>query len=135
MSETIDREALWDLEFPVEVWLGSEKQPLDKLLRLQPGGVLRLEKDPDGPVDLVVNGSVVASGELVVIDGKFGFRIGQTEREGIAEVESEAASAVAGVPEESLSQETSDEKPAFADEDEQEEEMIGGPATESEESS
>ena len=91
MSETIDREALLELEFPVEVWLASEKIPLERLLRLEPGGVLRLNKDPDGPVDLVVNGSVVASGELVVVDGSFGFRIGSTEEETIADLENEAA--------------------------------------------
>ena len=67
--------ALLELEVPVEVWLTSEDVPLGRLLSLEPGGVLPLSKDPDGPVDLVVNGVVVASGELVVVDGHFGFRV------------------------------------------------------------
>ncbi len=67
-----------ELEFPVEVWLASEEVPLEKLFLLEPGGVLPLARDPDGPVDLVVNGAVVASGELVVVDGRFGFRVTTT---------------------------------------------------------
>jgi flagellar motor switch protein FliN/FliY len=75
-----------ELELPVEVWLGSEAVPLKRLLDLEPGGVLPLTHDPDGPVDLVVNGAVVASGELVVVDGRFGFRVTETSRRKLAEL-------------------------------------------------
>ena len=64
-----------DLEVRVEVWLASEEVPLGRLFDLQPGGTLSLSTDPDEPVDLVVNDTVVASGELVIIDGKFGLRV------------------------------------------------------------
>jgi flagellar motor switch protein FliN/FliY len=73
-----------DLELPVEVWMASEDVPLDRLLDLEPGGVLPLSRDPDGPVDLVVNGVVVASGELVVVDGRFGLRIVSTALQKLA---------------------------------------------------
>jgi flagellar motor switch protein FliN/FliY len=75
MSQSDAGNALMDLEFPVEVWLASEEVELETLVALEPGEVLPLDRDPDGPVDLVVNGSVVASGELVVVDGHFGFRV------------------------------------------------------------
>lgn len=78
MSETIPGPGFLDLEFPVEVWLASERVPLERLLGLEPGGTLPLAGDPDGPVDLVVHGVPVASGELVVVDGKFGFRVTTT---------------------------------------------------------
>jgi flagellar motor switch protein FliN/FliY len=73
-----------DLELPVEVWLASEEVALEKLLDLEPGGVLPLSRDPDGPVDLVVNGVVVASGELVLVDGKFGLRVVSTALQKLA---------------------------------------------------
>jgi flagellar motor switch protein FliN/FliY len=67
--------AFAEFEFPVEVWLASEEMPLEKLLSLEPGGLLPLARDPDAPVELVANGAVVARGELVVVEGKFGFRV------------------------------------------------------------
>jgi flagellar motor switch protein FliN/FliY len=73
-----------ELEFPVEVWLASEEVPLERLVDLEPGGLLPLTKDPDGPVDLVVNGSIVASGELVVVDARFGFRVTSTALQKLA---------------------------------------------------
>jgi flagellar motor switch protein FliN len=75
MSTKTTTDAFLDLELAVEVWLGTETVPLKRLLRLEPGGVLPLSHDPDGPVQLVANGAVIASGELVVVDGKFGFRV------------------------------------------------------------
>ncbi len=87
MSEARHGTGFLELEFPVEVWLAAEEVPLEKLLELQPGGLLPLSKDPDGPVDLVVNGVVVAAGELVVVDGKFGFRVTTTCLQKIANFE------------------------------------------------
>jgi flagellar motor switch protein FliN/FliY len=71
-------ERFFGLEFPVEVWLASERVPLERLLDLAPGAFLTLAKDPDAPVDLVINGETVATGELVVVEGKFGLRITTT---------------------------------------------------------
>jgi flagellar motor switch protein FliN len=87
MSDTTPGNAFLDLEFPVEVWLAAESVPLERLLDLEPGGLLALTKDPDGPVDLVVNREVVASGELVVVDGKFGFRVTTTASQRLARME------------------------------------------------
>ena len=95
MSETGAENAFLDLEFPVEVWLASEEVPLGVLLELEPGGILPLEKDPDGPVDLMVNGAWVASGELVVVDGKFGFRVTATTREKLEAIQAEKAARTA----------------------------------------
>lgn len=84
MSDTAAPNKFLELEFPVEVWLASEEVPLERLVDLEPGGLLPLTKDPDGPVDLVVNGAVVASGELVVVDAKFGFRVTATALQKLA---------------------------------------------------
>jgi flagellar motor switch protein FliN/FliY len=90
MSDTDAGNALMDLEFPVEVWLASEQVELEALVALEPGEVLPLNRDPDGPVDLVVNGSVVASGELVVVDGHFGFRVTESTLHKLATMEGAA---------------------------------------------
>ena len=89
VNEPADADAVLDLEVSAEVWLGSEKVDLSELVDLQPGGVLPLSHDPDGPVDLVVNGSVMATGELVVVDGHFGFRVASTSRSRIERLEQE----------------------------------------------
>lgn len=87
MSDSPMNSAFLDLELNAEVWLASEKIPLSRLLELHRGEVLELTQDPEGPVDLVVNGTVVASGELVIVDGKFGFQCTKTAQQQIAELE------------------------------------------------
>lgn len=90
MSETTVGKAFLELELPVEVWLAAEEMPLERLLDLEPGGTLPLARDPDGPVDLVVNGVSVASGELVVVDGHFGFRVTASAQQRLAELAANA---------------------------------------------
>jgi flagellar motor switch protein FliN/FliY len=84
MSAPASGNRFLDLELPVEVWLASEEVPLGQLLDLEPGGMLALSRDPDGPVDLVVNDVVVASGELVIVEGKFGLRVASTALQKLA---------------------------------------------------
>jgi hypothetical protein len=75
---------LFDLELRAEVWLATEDVPLGRLLELERGKTLALSRDPDAPVELVINGAVVASGELVVVDGHFGFRVTRTSQQMLA---------------------------------------------------
>ncbi len=87
MSGTAAGHQLLDLELHAEVWLADEQIELKRLLALEPGRTISLARDPEDPVDLVVNGSVVASGELVVVDGRFGFRVTTTTQGTLAELE------------------------------------------------
>lgn len=75
-----------DLEFSCEVWLTREEIALGKLVALEPGDVLPISKNPEGPVDLVVHGTVVASGELVVVDGRFGLKVTATSLQKLAQL-------------------------------------------------
>jgi flagellar motor switch protein FliN/FliY len=59
----------------VSVELGRAKIPVKELLALDEGGVIRLGRPVGEPVDLVVNGTVTARGEIVVVDGRLGLRI------------------------------------------------------------
>ena len=46
-----------------------------ELLSLVPGAVIELDRAAGGPADLLVNGRLIARGEVVVIDENFGIRI------------------------------------------------------------
>ena len=66
---------LSSVRLDVSVELGRAKIPVKELLALDEGGVIRLGRPVGEPVDLVVNGTVTARGEIVVVDGRLGLRI------------------------------------------------------------
>ena len=66
---------LSDLELPLRVRFGRTQLALERVLQLQVGSVLELEGSSEDPVDLLVNGSLVARGEVVAVDGYYGVRI------------------------------------------------------------
>lgn len=70
-----DVSLLADIPVQVAVEIGRLKLPLRDLLNLEPGAVLELDRPADAPVDVLVNGRLVARGEVVVIDGEFGVRV------------------------------------------------------------
>jgi flagellar motor switch protein FliN/FliY len=70
-----DLRLLADVQVELAVELGRVKLPLRDLLSLAPGAVLELDRAADAPVDVLVNGCLVARGEVVVIDGEFGVRV------------------------------------------------------------
>ncbi len=77
---------LQDVEMDVSVQLGQIEMPLGKVLQLARGSIIELDKLAGEPVDILVNGSKIAHGEVVVIDEHFGVRITNliTTRERIA---------------------------------------------------
>lgn len=68
-------ELLHDVEMGVTAELGRTRMTVRELLSLQPGSVVELDRAAGSPVDLLVNGTLVARGEVVVIDEEFGVRI------------------------------------------------------------
>jgi flagellar motor switch protein FliN/FliY len=74
-GEARDLRLLADVQVELAVEIGRVKLPLRDLLSLEPGSVLELDRSADAPVDVLVNGCLVARGEVVVIDGEFGVRI------------------------------------------------------------
>ena len=65
------------LNIPVQVSLelGRAKMDLRDLLQLGQGSVVELERMIDEPLDVLVNGTLIAKGEVVVVDNKFGIRL------------------------------------------------------------
>ncbi len=74
------------LDVPLEVTaeIGRTRLPLRDLLQLGPGSVVELAKLAGEPLDVFVNGRLVARGEAVMVNDKFGVRltdiVSQSER-------------------------------------------------------
>ncbi len=68
-------EILMDVPLTLSVELGKAKCYVKDLLNLTTGSVVELDRIAGDPVDILVNGKVFASGEVVVIDENFGVRI------------------------------------------------------------
>jgi flagellar motor switch protein FliN len=65
------------IDVPVElaVEIGRTTMTIGETLSLAPGSIVSLNRLAGEPVDLLVNGKVIAQGEVVVIDEEFGMRI------------------------------------------------------------
>ncbi|MCR9246664.1 MAG: flagellar motor switch protein FliN [bacterium] len=68
---------LLDVEIPISVEVGRTEMALEDVLKLVPGSVIALDKKSEEPVDLRVNGKLVARGEVVLVDDAYGLRITQ----------------------------------------------------------
>lgn len=66
---------LLDVPLDVTIELGRSRMTIQDLLGLSPGGVIELDKIAGEPLDIVVNDRLIARGEAVVINDKFGIRI------------------------------------------------------------
>jgi flagellar motor switch protein FliN len=66
---------LHDVEMAVTVELGRTRMTVREILGLAPGTVVELDRAAGAPVDVVVNGTLIARGEVVVIDEEFGIRV------------------------------------------------------------
>lgn len=64
-----------DIPLKVNVELGRAKVVIKDLLQLAQGSVIELDKLAGEPLEVLVNGKVVARGEVVVVNEKFGIRL------------------------------------------------------------
>jgi flagellar motor switch protein FliN/FliY len=66
---------LMDIEMPIVIELGRSQMSLKRILELGPGAIVEMDRLAGEPVDILINGKVVARGEVVVVDENFGVRI------------------------------------------------------------
>lgn len=66
---------IMDVPLQVTVELGRTKKLIRDILELGPGSIVEIDKLAGEPVDILVNGKLIAKGEVVVIDENFGVRI------------------------------------------------------------
>ena len=66
---------LQSVEMELSVELGRARIPVREILELAPGSIMELDRAAGSPVDVLVNGTLLARGEVVVVDDEFGVRI------------------------------------------------------------
>lgn len=76
-GEARDLRLLSDIELELCVEIGRAKLPLRQLLALTPGSVVELDRALGEPVDVLVNGKLVARGQIVTIADEFGVRLSE----------------------------------------------------------
>lgn len=64
-----------DISVTLSVELGRKQMPLKDILSLGPESVVALDRLTDEPLDVLVNGRVIAQAEVVAQEGKFALRI------------------------------------------------------------
>lgn len=76
-SSSKQRDLSFFRQIPVRVTLevASTEVPLGDLMRVEEGAVIELDKLAGEPLDVRVNGRLLAKGEVVVVNGKYGLRL------------------------------------------------------------
>ena len=59
----------------ITVEIGSTKKKIKEILEFTQGTIIELERQAGAPVDVIVNGHLIAKGDVVVIDDNFAVRI------------------------------------------------------------
>jgi flagellar motor switch protein FliN len=86
-------EDLLDLRLNVWAELGRTELPAAEVVRLPQGAILELDRLPDDPADLFVNGTLLGRGRLIELDGEWAVRIESLElpSDGIEQASSETS--------------------------------------------
>ena len=77
-TELIEKEKLdllMDIPLEISVEIGSTTMPLEEVLKLNPNSIVELDRYINQPVDIKVNGKLIARGELYTVDNNFGVKI------------------------------------------------------------
>lgn len=74
-AESEKMELILDIPVAVTVEIGRTKMTIRNLLQLNQGGIVALDRLAGDPLDVLVNDTLVAHGEVVVVNDKFGVRL------------------------------------------------------------
>ena len=75
MRRSLDLEQLQDIRVPVSLVLGRARISLERLLNLEDGEIIELDRVAGEAVDVLINGRNVAKGEVVVVNNHFAVRL------------------------------------------------------------
>jgi flagellar motor switch protein FliN/FliY len=64
-----------DIPVTLSMEVGRRRLTIRDLLKLSQGSVLELDRDAGAPMDVMVNGTLIAQGEVVVVNERFGIRL------------------------------------------------------------
>ena len=74
-AQRTDLDMILDIPVQLEVQLGRTRIAIKNLLQLAQGSVVELDGVAGDPMDVMVNGCLIAQGEVVVVNDKFGIRL------------------------------------------------------------
>lgn len=74
-KEQCDLDLIMDIPLDVSVELGTVKMVINDLLQLGQGAIIELNKPVAEPLEIYINNKLLARGEVVVVDEKFGIRV------------------------------------------------------------
>jgi len=71
----LNLDMILDVPVTLSLEVGRTRMPIRNLLQLNQGSVVELERGAGEPLDVYVNGTLIAHGEVVVINDRFGIRL------------------------------------------------------------
>lgn len=74
-TEEVNLDVILDIPVTLSVEIGRTRQTIRNLLQLNQGSVVELDRFAGEPLDVLVNGTLIAHGEIVVLNEKFGIRL------------------------------------------------------------
>ncbi|MFA7095475.1 MAG: flagellar motor switch protein FliN [Gammaproteobacteria bacterium] len=74
-GEDINLDVILDIPVTIAMEIGRTKISIRNLLQLNQGSVVELDRLAGEPLDVLVNGTLIAHGEVVVVNEKFGIRL------------------------------------------------------------
>jgi len=74
-STDLNLDVILDVPVSLSLEVGRARIPIRNLLQLNQGSVVELERAAGEPLDLYVNGTLIAQGEVVVVNDRFGVRL------------------------------------------------------------
>jgi flagellar motor switch protein FliN len=74
-QEDVNLDVVLDIPVTISMEIGRTRLPIRNLLQLNQGSVVELDRLAGEPLDVFVNGTLIAHGEVVVVNEKFGIRL------------------------------------------------------------
>jgi flagellar motor switch protein FliN/FliY len=74
-GEAVNMDSILDVPVTISMEIGRTKINIRNLLQLNQGSVVELDRLAGEPMDVLVNGTLIAQGEVVVVNEKFGLRL------------------------------------------------------------
>jgi flagellar motor switch protein FliN/FliY len=74
-GKDVNLDVILDVPVTLSMEVGRTRIPIRNLLQLNQGSVIELDRAAGEPLDVFVNGTLVAHGEVVVVHEKFGIRL------------------------------------------------------------
>jgi len=75
LDSELNLDCILDVTVTLSMEVGRTRMPIRSLLQLNQGSVVELDRLAGEPLDIFVNGTLVAHGEVVVVNEKFGVRL------------------------------------------------------------